>query len=123
MLQHHCILVQRMSRQVDAHQLALLVQAVYVAPTFGLRHFGSGDRQGVLTAEEAALGACLVLLKTVTIADKHFAEGFVLGIERKILLAAHLAKAVQCPGQSQVLQVLAIARVEVDALHEVGTPR
>ena len=101
-VEHNLIFVQRMSGEIDAHEVALLVQALNVAPA----DIGLGNRRRgylntiVETAEERVLHLLLLLLIELTIAHQRVEEHLALGVLGKKLLTAN-AERVEATTQCQ----------------------
>ena len=109
-----------MPTQVDAYQVALLVEALEVAPPFkDVGRLRLGNLHRFHAAEEAVGVLLVVLLEVYTVGHEHIEEHRPTAVDRKVLLAAELRKTVERTGNDQRFAVLAVAGVEVDALKEV----
>ena len=109
-----------MSRNIDAHEVALLIQALDVAPAL----IGLGDgRCGYLnavveTAEERVLGLLLLLLIELAVAHQRIEEDLALGISSEELLTTN-TEGVETTAKSQRLECLTVDVGEADTLGEV----
>ena len=119
MLQHNGILVQGVCGEVDAYQVALLVESLEVAPTLSSRYLGSSNLHHVLPTKEGVERRSLVGLITVAITQQCIEKDLPTGIGGKELLPLNLAKTVKATRQGQILKVLTIASGEVDTLGKV----
>ena len=109
-----------MSRQVNAHQFALLVQPFQVAPhRHLLRHWGVAHCH-VHAAKERCLRLELILLIAVPVAHHHVQERFAsLSSRGEERFACHLLEAVESPRHNQVLYILFVALRQIHPLEEV----
>ena len=116
------VLVERVCRKEEAHQLLLAIKALQGAPLLKfLGRFGMLNHHIVLlqVAEKAHLVRLLVGLEFLTIFDDLIEEGNALWIQSKILFAADLAETVKGARQCQRLEGLAINGTEIHAFHKV----
>ena len=108
-----------MGRQIDAHQVAFLVEPLDVAPTHvRLGNGRRGNLHVVETAKERVLGFGLRLLVVLAVAHQCIKELLALGILREIGFAPD-AKGVEAATQSQRLESLAVDIAQVDTLGKV----
>src|SRR5574344_1488614 len=119
MLQNNGVLIQRVSRQVDAHQLSFLVQSLQIIPTGSQRNFGSGYVYHIISAEKRISSCCFVNLVTVPVTNQRFNKHFSPAIQSKELLALYLREIIKTTRQSQRFYVLLIAGIEVNALYKI----
>ena len=119
MFQYDAELIQRVCRQIDTHQLALLVQPFYVAPAdLRLRNGRRLNLYAAEVAEERVL--CLLLLELVALSETHqrVEERLALAVLHEEVLAPY-AKRVESAAQRQRLEGFLVDGAEVDALDEV----
>ena len=110
-----------MCREVDAHEVALLVETLDGGPLLHvLGHLGLGYGVGhAVHAEEGVHGLCTLGLHQGAVADEDVEETLFLGILGKVVLALHLGETVETARECQTLEVLTVTGLQVDALHKV----
>ena len=116
-LQHDGILVERMGREIDAHELALLVEFLDGRPPFRLGQ-GRMDHGHVVAPEEAQTGIGLVHLVALAVAHEQVDEEFSLGVGGEELLA-HDPESIEAATIGQALESLSVDVGQVDALGKV----
>ena len=108
-----------MGGEVDAHQLALLVQSLDVAPAvIGLGDGWCLNLYLVESAEERILCLHLLLLIGLPVAHDGLDEGLALGILCKEVFATD-TEAVESATQRQHFEGLAVDILQTDTLHKV----
>ena len=112
------VIVERMSREIDAHELTLPVESLDGAPGFCFRNRRGGYLHRLYASEER--GGCLALLLLVELAVSYerIQEGFALAVLAEVLLAAD-AEAVETATQSQAFECLAVDIGEIHALGKI----
>ena len=116
-LQNHAVLIERMGREIDAHQVALAVQALDIAPGVALGDGRCGYLHHV-ASEERHLRLHLLGLEMLAEAHERVEEHLALDVGRQIALAGD-AEAVEPAAEHQALNGLAVHGREVHALHQV----
>ena len=98
-----------MCREIDSHEVALLVQSFDVTPAFiGLWHRGNSNLHAVAKGpEERILHLSHLLLIELTIAHEDIQELFTLGIDGEIVLTTD-AEAVETTAQRQRFEGLTV---------------
>ena len=119
-LQDNPVLIERMSRQIDAYQFLLLVQTLQKRPLGGFGDGRCGNQVGMShITEQRELGLHAVSLILGSVTDQDITEHLVLAAGLYELLAPYLGEAVKRSGHSQVLNVLTVAGAQVHALYKV----
>ena len=96
-----------MSRDVDAHEVTLLVQTLYGAPPLSLRHRRRGHDDRIEIAEERIACLRLLCLVELSVAYQRVEEHVALAVDTKILLALY-AEVVETSAERQALKRLTV---------------
>ena len=104
-----------MCREIDAHEVAFLVQLFDIAPALRLGNGGGGHLH--LVESEERVGRLLLLkLVVLTEPDEHVEEDLAFGRKRHVALARD-AEAVESAAEHQAFECLAVHIAQIDALH------
>ena len=119
-VEHNGIVVEGVSADVDADELALAVEFLEIAPAFeGGRGLWFADLHSFAVAKER-IGAFFVFhLETLAIGEQRIEVGQATLALSEELFAAQFAEAVESTGERETFEVLAVADVEIHALEEV----
>ena len=117
-VEYYLEVVERVGRQVNAYEVALLVELLYGAPCFALGYLGRGYVNAVHVAEERVLRRVLLLLVKLSVAHERVEEHLSLGVAPEVVFAPDV-EAVESAAEGEALEAFAVAGREVDALHHV----
>ena len=112
------VIVERMSREIDAHELTLPVEPLDGAPGFSFRYRRGGYLHRLYASEERGSCLALLLLVELTVSYERIQEGIALAVLAEVLLAAD-AEAVETATQSQTFECLAVDIGEIHALGKI----
>lgn len=120
-VENDAVFVERMGGEVDADEVAFLVEPFEVAPTgYVGRDFGMNDGDAhAHVAEEGIGGLMKVGLELVSVAKEGVEEHFVAGCRRKVGFARNVVKSVEGTGENKAFDGFAVAGREVDTFKEI----
>ena len=96
-----------MSREINTHQVAFLVQSFDGAPSFGMRNGRCGYLYGVESSKERGDSLVLLALIKLTISYQGIEEHLVLVIDSKEVLAGY-SETVEATTQRQAFECLSV---------------
>ena len=118
-LKYDGIIVQRVGGQINADQVALLVQTLQRTPRFGLRHFRRSDFHHVHIPEKWILHGILVGLVARAVTCQLVDKAFPFGIHAEILFAGDAVETIESPRKHQAFQVIPFHGSARHTLNEV----
>ena len=108
-LEHNAVFVERMGREINTHQVALLVEPFQVAPFFHLSgNGGGGNLHAAHVAEERVVHLLLFLLVEPAVAKQGIDKHLAFVVQSEILFAAN-AKTVESAAEHHALDGLTVA--------------